>query len=330
MYQLSTFFLRVHVFLNLASVVADKTVGSLDDVLRRAVVLFEFEQLCTLVEFLEREYVINVSPTETVDALCIITHHTHVPRVLRQLPYDGVLGIVRVLILIHEHEMEMLLILLQNLRMLCKELVGIDQDVIEVHGVGLSAPVHVALVDLTRLWNPAGLVGLLQLGISHISRRRHQPVLGCRDVAQHSTGLVLFVVQLHLANDTFDQTLAVGGVVDGEVRRETYGRALAPEYAREDTMEGAHPQPACTLFAHLTPDAFLHLVGGLVREGQSQYVPWLHPLFEQVCYFVGEHTRLSGPGSGNDQRRSVEIEHGSALCLVQLIEIHILSVGGGY
>ena len=59
-------------------VVFDQTVRRIDDVLGRAVILFELEDLCVWVVAFEVEYVLDVRPTEGVDTLSVITHYTDV------------------------------------------------------------------------------------------------------------------------------------------------------------------------------------------------------------------------------------------------------------
>ena len=82
-------------------------------------------------------------------------------------------------------------------------------------------------------------------------------------------------------------------------------------------MESAHLQIAGTLVAHQTADTLLHLARRLVGERQRQNLPRLDALLQKIGYLIGQHTRLSRAGTGNDQRRPVAEENRLALTFVQ-------------
>ena len=100
-------------------------------------------------------------------------------------------------------------------------------------------------------------------------------VLGHRDLIGHRRGLILFFVKTQFFADALDQGAGIGLVVDGEVGRKTYLLGLGSQYAGKDGMEGAHLQVAGRLLTDKLADAFLHLAGCLVGEGQGEDVPGL-------------------------------------------------------
>ena len=69
--------LTEHILMNLPFILPYQTVCSLHDQLCRAVVLLQLVQFCILVLLLEIQDIVNISSSETIDALGIIAHHTH-------------------------------------------------------------------------------------------------------------------------------------------------------------------------------------------------------------------------------------------------------------
>ena len=69
--------LTEHILMNLPFILPDQAVCSLHDQLCRAIVLFQLIQFCILVLLLEIQDIVNISPSETIDTLGIIAHHTH-------------------------------------------------------------------------------------------------------------------------------------------------------------------------------------------------------------------------------------------------------------
>ena len=65
---------------------------------------------------------------------------------------DEMLGTVGVLILIDQHIAEILLVEFKHIGMVAEEDVGIDQQVVEVHGSCLETAVPVVPVDNVKQW----------------------------------------------------------------------------------------------------------------------------------------------------------------------------------
>ena len=106
--------LAEHILLYLSLVVTNQTVGGLHDALGGTVVLFQFEEFRIIELLLEVQDVVDIGSTKRIDALCIIAHHTDMLVLLDQLQHDGLLRVVRVLILIDEHIVEALRIFLAD------------------------------------------------------------------------------------------------------------------------------------------------------------------------------------------------------------------------
>ena len=111
----------------LSVVMAYQTVGSRNDCLCRTVVLFQFKQLCIVIFLREIKDIINICSTKAINALCIVSHYAHLLFLVGQFPYDTVLGIIRVLILIHQNEIEFVRISLADLGMFFEQYISIEQ-----------------------------------------------------------------------------------------------------------------------------------------------------------------------------------------------------------
>ena len=106
LYLVTLFVLREYFLGNLGVVLADKTAGRLDYGLGGAVVLLQLEQFGIRIKFGELEHIVQVGSAERVYALSIVTYHADLGAETGQLPYDAVLGIVGILILINQNILE--------------------------------------------------------------------------------------------------------------------------------------------------------------------------------------------------------------------------------
>ena len=288
----------------------------------RSVVLLELEEFRSLVYLGKLQDILDVRPAEGIDALCIIAYHAHLLVLLRELEHDAMLGKVRILILVHQHIAELHGILLADVRKVAEQDIGIDQQVIEVHGIALTATLPILAVNLVRSRHLGIPVGLDYFGIRSIRIRRHQMVLGIADTALDAARLVGLVVELHFLDNALDQALGVRSIVNGKVGREADGLRLGAENTREDGMESTHPQIACPL-SYLTADTLLHLSGGLVRKGQRQDVPRVIPLVHEMGNLVGKYTSLSRACTGYHQRRPFIVKDSRPLAFIQFIQITV-------
>ena len=83
---LALFVLAEDILANLSFVLAYQRVSSLNDELRRTVVLLQFKEACTLlILFLEIKDIVNVGTSKTIDALRIVANHAYTPMLLCQL-----------------------------------------------------------------------------------------------------------------------------------------------------------------------------------------------------------------------------------------------------
>ena len=169
---------------------------------------------------LEIQDVLDPGTAEGVDGLRVVPDHADVPPGLAELLQDQVLGEVRVLVLVHEDVVETVRDGQERIGVVAEQDVHVQEDVVEVHDPGLAAQLGIKPVDRMDF-------RLLRSAVVHqgrlvggIGRRRDQVVLRHGDPSQDDCRFVYLLVQPAFLADSFDDGLAVGGVVDGEIAGE--------------------------------------------------------------------------------------------------------------
>ncbi len=178
---------------------------------------------------------------------------------------------VGVLVLVDEHIPELPLVEGPHLLVLLQQMDGVEDDIIEVHGVGLPEAALVACIDLRDPGHPPVAGGLHFLG-----KLVRGPVLilGVGDNGQHRAWLELLVVQPQVLQDVFDDPLAVIGVVDRKIAIKPSAQLLHVPAQDADAggVEGGGPDVPGGCAAHpLQP--LLELTGGLVGKGDGDHRP---------------------------------------------------------
>ena len=142
----------------------------IQDVRGGAVVLFQFHDLRVLEILFEFQDVADVRAAPLVDALVVVPHHADVVALfagvvfrLRQHFDELVLDLVGVLVLVDHDVLESPLILEENAFVFLKKFHGLQQQVVEVHGVVLLQFFFIPAVDL--LHHPVLNVVPIHLGI---------------------------------------------------------------------------------------------------------------------------------------------------------------------
>ena len=311
--------LRETSLLHTPRIVLDDRIGRVDDRLRRAVVLLQLEDLRVGVVVAEGEDILDLGAAERIDALGVVAHDADARVAQRQTPYDHILRIVGILILVNQNILEQILIARQHVGTVPQQDIGLQQQVVEVH-----SPVLLAAPAILGIYVPeVGYLRLPVLGrvgrVGDVGRGRHKAVLGVGYAREYAVGLVLVVRELHLLADRLDEVLGIRGLVDRIARREAYALGILAQDARKDRVERTHAYVAALAAYHLL-DAAAHLLRRLVGEGQRQYVLRRDTLLQHVGYARGEHPRLARTRARDDERRCVVVDDGGALRLVQTLE----------
>ena len=304
-------------------VVPDDRVGGLEDRRAGAVVAGQRDDRGVGEVLLEVEDVADRRPTPAVDALVTVADDHDVAVFRRQHVDQVVLRAVGVLVLVDQQVAEPRLVLVEDVREQLEQLDGLDDQVVEVERVVGLQLLLVGRVDLADdglgVAARLGLVGLVV----------DQLVLGAADRVADAAGCQALVVDAEVAHDPGDHALRVLGVVDRELAGPAEATDLGAQdphaglVERRDPHPGAHPVPE--ELAH----ALLHLVGGLVGEGDRQDRPRRDVVvLDQVRDAVREHPGLARPGTGDAQHRPLDGLDGRALRLVQPGEEVRRALGG--
>ena len=278
-------------------VVGDHRIGGVEDGLGRAEVLLEGHRGGVGERLFELQDVGDVRTPEPVDGLIAVPHHHDVAVLAGQQDGQSVLDGVGVLELVHEDVGEALPVELQDVGVLPEQPDGVEQQVVEVHGVGRHHPPLVLVVD----------VGDPTVEDGH----RRSPVFGrpllvrlcLADLAQDGAGGQLLRVDVQLAADDLHQPPRIGVVVDGEGSLVAQAVAVGPQDADTGGVEGGHPHPAAT-GTDQGGHPLAHLVGCLVGEGDGQDLPRRRVAHgDEVGDPPGEDPGLPRSGPGHDQQR---------------------------
>ena len=247
-------------------------------------------------------------------ALVAVTDHADVAVAVGDELDQLVLGLVGVLVLVDEDVLEPLLVLLQHVGGLAQQLDGLGEQVVEVHGVGVAQAPLVLAVDLgdAALVDAPGPVGV---GVDP-----DELVLGRADHGVDGAGRELLGVDVEVAQHVGGEALGVGLVVDGERRRVAQPGGVAPQDAHAGGVERGHP--------HLLgdgpdqrPHPVLHLVGGLVGEGDGQDLEGRDALLlDEPADPRREHPGLARAGPGDDQQGPAGVGDGLPLDGIQVVE----------
>src|SRR5438034_3751838 len=196
-----------------------------------------------------------------------------------------------------------------------------QQEVVEVHGVGLAEPRAEARIDLRRHTLERAVGARAQL------LREHHAVLRARnDGVDRARGIRLGGVPA-LLQQALDEGLGVVLIVDREVRPEAQQGGLAPQQARGQRVEGPDPQ-AARVGAEQRGHARAHLSRRLVRERDSEDPRWRHATLADEMRDPGrEDARLARPRAGEHQERAAGMADGGILLGIER-EGHVALTSG--
>ena len=292
-------------------VVGDDRVGDVQDLRGGTVVLIQDDG--PVGRELDEEVRPRAAPF--VDGLVRVAHDEEIA-VLRREPLHEVPVVqVAVLRLVHHDVVQRVLPPFAGLREAVQDVFRDVDEVVEVEGVVLHLPAHVAreAVALPHL-------------VGDYRPREHEgrdvPVQGLvdRDHVQELLDCLLGALEAHLVHRLLRDGLAVLLVQDGEALGEAQAVDLFPEELDAEAVDGAHEVVVVAAVDHAR-DAGAHLRGRLVREGEAQNVRRVDAQHvHQVRVPVGQRLRLARTGPRHDADPSLRRGHGLLLAAVQSLE----------
>ena len=172
---------------------------------------------------------------------------------------------VGVLVLVHQNELEALLVLPQHVRLLAEQANGLQQQIAEIGGIERLQPLLI------------GDVELLALAVGEAGRFPGRHLLGGEPavlpaVQDHGEDArrPAFIVDLLGFQELLDQPDLVVDVENGEVALEAHQLGMPAQDFHADRVEGADPRHALDDLPDHEADAVLHLARGLVGEGDRE------------------------------------------------------------
>ena len=300
-----------------------------ENVLCGTVVLFQQDRVGVRVVLLEVRNIADIRAAEGVDGLVGVTDHSQlggghgvrvgaaVSRCLRvgadQFTHQLVLGVVGVLVLVHEDVAELAAVVVRDFGELLEQEDGAANQVVKVEGVGGAQTLRVDGVDL----RDGLLVRVIARHAGCVRFGADQLVLQRGDTVAHGFGGELLGVQVELFNDEAQQALRVGRIVDGEGGLQTQGGGLTAQHAHAEAVESRNPH-VLGARANQCLNTFTHFGGSLVGEGDGENLAGGRAVgCEQVGDAVGEHAGLAGAGARDNEQGRAGVQHGFFLAFVE-------------
>ena len=196
-----------------ANVVRDHMRRGLQDVLRGPVILFEADDLRFRKVALELKDVTDVGASPGVDRLVLISHRAHIVSIACQEAHQFILRTIGVLILVDQQILKLAVVVIADLRRGLQEANGLEQQVVEVHGIGFEQFLAILRIDMRDF---------LRLGIAgiEINLLRIKHVVFCPgDSGQNGARRKLLIIDAQAPHYPFHHRLLVGFVVDHKVLR---------------------------------------------------------------------------------------------------------------
>ncbi len=279
-------------------VVGDQVGGGCEDVSGRPVIAFQPHHGGAGKVVLEAQDVVHLRPAPAVDRLVVVSDAGEVGAFLRQQAKPEILRDVGILVLVHQHVAEALVIGLEHVRVVAEQAQAFQQQIAEIGGVERLQPFLVGRVERDALTEGEGR----GLALGHLVGME-PAVLPVVDHAGELARRPALLVDVAVRRDhLLEKAHLVVHAEDGEVAREVDEFGVAAQDARGNGVEGAEPGHPLGDAADEGGDTLLHLAGGLVGEGHRQDLrgPGLAG-GEQVGDPRGEHACLAGAGAGEHE-----------------------------
>ena len=249
-------------------VVADHTVGRVEDIGGGAVVLLQPDGPGAGVIFLKVEDVLNGGAPEPVDALVVVAHHADVLLRPGQQAHQLELCHAGILVLVHQQIAVTLLVIMAHLGVLPQKNHGLVNQIVEIKGARIFQLLFVLGVDPggQRTLGAAG-VGLGCFGGAD------QLVLPAAELIQRRLDGEKLVVYIQLFVDALHHPLGVVGVVDGKTPGPAQFLGISAQKPHTGRVEGGGKHLLPCLLSQHPAQATAQLPGGFVGEGDGHDVP---------------------------------------------------------
>src|SRR5215213_7103061 len=266
---------------------------------------------------LEAQDVVDLCAAPAIDRLVVVADAAQVLARLGKEPEPEILGHVGVLILVHQHVAETVLVLLQDVGMLAPQAQTFEQQVAEIDGIENLQPLLICAVESSTLavGEGAGFTGGNLIG-------SETPVLPAVDMGGELACRPTLLVDALSFDHLLHQAKLIVGAEDGEVGTQTDQLRMAAQDLGADGVEGAEPLHSLGHGTDHGSDALAHLPRRLVGEGHGEDLGRVGIASgDQVRDPGGEHAGLAGAGARQYENRALGGLDSSTLLRVQAIQI---------
>ena len=288
----------------LVRVACDQGIGRAQHPIGAAVVLLQLDHLQGRVVACHLLQVFRIGTAPGVDALVVVAHAGEVPARAGDGLEQPVLGVVGVLALVHQQVADAFAPGGHDLGVFLQHLHRQPDQVVEIDRVERGQPRLVAGIEPGRLH----LAGGTRRGQRLF--RRQAGVLGARDQVFR----VLDGLGLGAGHQVLDLGGAVIGVEDGKAAAQADGGVLDLQELQAQGVEGADGQLAGRLALDPLANAFAHLLGRLVGEGdRGDALGRVAAAVDQVGDLFHDHPGLAAAGACQHQQWALVVQHRGAL-----------------
>ena len=197
--------------------------------------------------------------------------------------------------------------------MVSEEYVGIEEQVVKVHGSGFEQSFLVALVNFPHSRAKGSFVICLHKGVVLVGLPGDESIFCTRYSGKDYTRFVYLVVEAEFLHQSSDQGFGIVRIVNGEVGGVTEFVGFYSQDFSKYGVKGTHPGipslKSCQFF-----DAVLHFARRLVGKGEGKNVESIHSFgIDEVGNPVGQHSRLARTCTRND--------HHGAFCMFYCLSL---------
>ena len=271
------------------SVVGYHTVRCIKDILRRTVILLKTDDFCIRKYSLESQNVADIGSAELVNRLVIITYYAKIFISGCKKAYKLKLGSIRVLILINHDISEPLLISLQYIIAVLKQLNSFYDQIIKIERIISSKCCLIFTINLSCSF----LIEICS-GIHLHLIRIQKLILRMGNLRQKCAFLNFLCIDVHLAADFFHQGFLVICIIDRKIIIIAKAVDVTSQNAHTCRMESGYPHTASADIACDPVDTLSHFVCSLICKCDRKDIPRIDSLLRnQICDPVCQYSGLS-------------------------------------
>ncbi len=306
--------IRPQLFRPAPFIMGNDGIGGRENILGGAIVLLEDHAGGIREVLLKILNIADGGPAEGVNGLIGIAHHGE-RGAFRALPgqgaYQDVLGVVGVLIFVHQNVAEAGAVALSYIRVGGEHLHRAHNKIIEIQRIGALEAILVGGIGLGQhLAVPIGCGrGLRGWG--------DQFILEIGDLAAEHFGRVGPNIDVFFPAHHGHEALGIRGIVNGEGGTHPERAVFGPQNPHAGRMEGGDPHAAGQAAEHPF-QAFAHFPRRLIGESDGEDIGRVSlPGGDEVGDARGEHPGFTRAGPGDHEQRATAVNHGFPLGAIE-------------